>query len=132
MHTELADFADQVARFTWQYRRLDVLGKVTELLCPSYLPTSPTVLLEVVKAVRHYCPFKHSCTAPWILHKLITEVPLATASQQAYRELRHDCCVLICAWRCLVPCNLLTQRWSPSELQIVARTRTLDYLVCKG
>lgn len=76
MRTELAGFAEQVARFTWQYRHLDLLWKVTEVLCPSYVPAASTALLEVVKAVRECCPFKHRCTAPWILHKLITQVAL--------------------------------------------------------
>ena len=73
MRTELSAFAEQVASFTWQYRCLDLLWKVAEVLCHIAIPTAPVALLEIVKAVRQ-CPFKHSCTAPWILHKLITQV----------------------------------------------------------
>ena len=73
MRTELSAFAEQVADFTWQIRRLVVLWRVAEVLCPTVLPAAPVALLELVKALRQ-CPFKHSCTAPWILHKLITGV----------------------------------------------------------
>ena len=99
MHTELADFADLVARFTWQYRRLDLLWKVTEALCPPFIPAAPSAMLEIVKAVRQRCPFKHRCTGPWILHKLITQVPpLSSCLSTAFGKLRHGGRMLSYAW----------------------------------
>lgn len=61
MRSELHSFAKQVASFTWQYRRLDVLWRITPVLCES-----PVALLEVKQALQQD-QFMHSRVVGWII-----------------------------------------------------------------
>lgn len=82
---ELRRFAKQVAGFTWQYRRLDLLLRISQLVANSSLA------LKVVKQAVQEGHFKNSRVTLWIARAFLSQqvwfepqcviaaLPLATA-----------------------------------------------------
>ncbi|KAL3161697.1 hypothetical protein ABBQ38_008796 [Trebouxia sp. C0009 RCD-2024] len=82
LYLELSTFAEPIARFTWQHRRVDLLWRITQVVCDS------AVALLAVKHALQQGHFKGSRIATWFMRNAFSEASSPKAWHAAYSALK--------------------------------------------